>query len=270
MKSKNAKFLACDRRVLLQFPLFNSIPSAIRYFLLFTFSFLLINSCKSDKENLAVTGANEYFPLQTGKYLTYQTDSLVWISFGTRDTTISYQVKYEVDALITDNNGKPAYRVFRYIRKNATQSWLPQGTCMAMNTGNNIEWVENNMRFIKLTTPVEEGKSWKGNSYIDTYSANSDLHYMDNWDFTYQMVGSTYNTGTLNFDNTLTVQQRDEVVGLPDNPDSYSEINFSQEKYALGIGLIYRQFNHKEYQPNNGGYVAEGSYGITMRLIDYN
>jgi hypothetical protein len=194
----------------------------------------------------------------------------VWISFGTRDTTISYQVKYEVDALITDNNGKPAYRVFRYIRKNATQSWLPQGTCMAMNTGNNIEWVENNMRFIKLTTPVEEGKSWKGNSYIDTYSANSDLHYMDNWDFTYQMVGSTYNTGTLNFDNTLTVQQRDEVVGLPDNPDSYSEINFSQEKYALGIGLIYRQFNHKEYQPNNGGYVAEGSYGITMRLIDYN
>jgi hypothetical protein len=68
----------------------------------------------------------------------------------------------------------------------------------------------------------------------------------------------------------VSILQRDEIIGLPDQPDSYSEINFSKEIYAKDIGLVYRKFNHKEYQPNNGGYVAEGSYGITLTMIDHN
>ena len=195
---------------------------------------------------------------------------MVWISFGTRDTTISYQVKYEVDSLIKDNNGRDAYRIFRYIRKNAQQSWVPQGSCMALNTGNTLEFTENNLRYIKLAAPIENGFSWKGNTYIDTYSANSDLHYMDNWDYTFANIGSSESIGTNMLNDLITVNQRDELVGLPDNPDSYSEINFSQEKFAKGIGLVYKKFNHKEYQPNNGGYVADGSYGITLTMIDHN
>ncbi len=239
-------------------------------FLLFAFHFLIFTSCKSDKENLSLKNISDYYPLQTGKYITYQLDSLVWISFGTRDTTISYQVKYEVDSLIKDNIGRNAYRIFRYIRKNDQQSWTPQGSCLVLNTGNTLEYAENNFRYIKLAAPIENGFSWKGNAYIDTYSANSDLHYMDNWDYMYANAGSSETIGNNTFDNVITVNQRDEVVGLPDNPDAYSEVNFSQEKYAKGIGLVYRKFNHKEYQPNNGGYVADGSYGITLSIIDHN
>ena len=51
---------------------------------------------------------------------------------------------------------------------------------------------------------------------------------------------------------------------------SIYQINYAQEKYALGIGMVYKTFLHKEYQPNNGGYVADGSYGVTYTMIEHN
>ncbi|MEY4702874.1 MAG: hypothetical protein RIR96_771 [Bacteroidota bacterium] len=213
---------------------------------------------------------NEFYPMQTGKYIIYQLDSLVYVAFGTRDTTIRYQVKYETDSLIQDNLGRSAYRVFRFIRKNENENWTPDATFMSIATNNQVEFVENNLRFIKLKSPIVNGFSWKGNSFIDTYSANSPVRYLDNWDYTYESVGESQLVGSNTIENCISILQRDEVIGLPDQPDSYSEINYSKEVYAKGIGLVYKKFNHKEYQPNNGGYVAEGSYGITLTMLDHN
>ena len=213
---------------------------------------------------------NEFYPMQTGKYIIYQLDSLVYVAFGTRDTTIRYQVKYETDSLIQDNLGRSAYRVFRFIRKNENENWTPDATFMSIATNNQVEFVENNLRFIKLKAPIVNGFSWKGNSFIDTYSANSPVRYLDNWDYTYESVGESQLIGSNTIENCISILQRDEVIGLPDQPDSYSEINYSKEVYAKGIGLVYKKFNHKEYQPNNGGYVAEGSYGITLTMLDHN
>jgi hypothetical protein len=213
---------------------------------------------------------SEYHPLETGKYIVYQLDSLVYLAFGTRDTVISYQVKYETDSLIQDNLGRPAYRIFRYIRKNETQSWRPDASFMAIQTNKQLEFVENNMRFIKLQSPIELNHSWKGNSFIDTYSTNSLVRYLDNWDYQYIAVDQPEMIGSFNLDKCLTVLQRDEVIGIPNQPDSYSEINFSKEIFARGLGMVYKKFYHMEYQPNNGGYVADGSYGITLTMIDHN
>lgn len=242
------------------------IIKLVFYFLLFTF---YLSSCKKT-ESYNSPSIADYNPLQTGKYITYQLDSLVYLAFGTRDTTISYQVKYLTDSLITDNLGRPAYRIFRFIRKNENQSWTSDATFMAINTGNNLEFIENNLRYIKLQLPIKNGFSWKGNSYIDTYSAFSTLRYLDNWDYTFDNVNGPDVVGTFSFDSTLTVKQRDEVIGLPDEPLSYSEKNISYEKYAKGIGMVSRIFFHSEYQPNNGGYFAEGSYGVTYTMIDHN
>ncbi|MEI2748363.1 MAG: hypothetical protein V9E88_06370 [Ferruginibacter sp.] len=243
-----------------------------KYFPLFFGVVLLlaVNSCKKSTETLQTATLNDYYPLEVGKYITYQLDSLVYLSFGTRDTTISYQVKYETDAAITDNLGRPAYRIIRYIRKSDSNPWAPDATFMAVNSNNNFEFVENNLRFIKLNLPIRDANSWKGNSFIDTYSSNSLLQYMDDWDYTYSNVGAADAIGTFSFDNTITVDQRDEIIGNPDDVTSYSEINFAQEKYAKGIGLVYRKFFHSEFQPGNGGYFAEGSYGVTYTIIDHN
>lgn len=227
-------------------------------------------SCKKSSETFKTATLDDYMPLETGKYITYQLDSLIYLAFGTRDTTISYQVKYQVDSLITDNLGRPAYRIFRYIRKTPANAWAPDGTVMAVNATNSRELIENNLRYIKLTLPVKDGHSWKGNSYIDTYSSNSLLQYLNDWDYTYSNVALPDNIGTYSLDNTVTIDQRDEVIGNPGDPSGYSEINFGQEKYALGIGLVYRKFFHSEFQPGSGGYFADGSYGVTYTMIDHN
>ena len=240
-------------------------------FLLATILCAALDSCKKENDQFSTIAISDYQPLQTGKYVTYRLDSLVYLSFGTRDTTISYEAKFEVDSMITDNLNRPAYRIFRYLRKESTDPWTPSGTYMAINTGNSLEFVENNLRFIKLLAPVRDGVTWKGNSFIDTYSINSELKYMNDWDYTYASVEQPATVGSYNLDKTITIQQRDEVIGDPDFLSSYTEINFSEEKYAKGIGLVYKKFFHAEFQGDPApGYFADGSYGITLTMIDHN
>jgi hypothetical protein len=232
---------------------------------------VFLSSCNKDPEELDLTDVQEYNPLQVGKYVTYNLDSTVFINFGTKDTIIKYQVKHQVDGTLTDNLGRPAYRITRYIRKTTANPWVPDNTFMAVATDFTIEFVENNMRFLKLKGPVRDGFTWKGNSYIDTYSLNSNVKYLDNWDYTYENVNSSQTVGTFQLDSTLDVSQRDEIIGNPADPNSYSEINFGAEKYAKGIGLVYRNFLHVEYQPptpGRGGYRI--GYGVKMTMIDHN
>jgi hypothetical protein len=230
---------------------------------------VVVTSCKKSTEELTYPSISDYAPLEVGKYVTYAMDSLVYINFGGSLVTRSYEVKYMVDAQIIDNLNRPAYRVLRFIRINDTQPWVSDATFEAVNTGTSFEFVENNERYIKLKSPIRNGFSWKGNSFIDTYSLNSPKRYLDDWDYIYDSVDAPLTLGTFNLEKTLKVDQRDEIVGNPDDPGSYSEINYSMEKYARGIGMVYRRFFHNEYQPG-GGFFADGSYGVTYTMIDHN
>lgn len=234
-------------------------------------SSVIFSACNKDAEVLDLPTINDYHPLQVGKYVTYNLDSTVFINFGTKDTIIKYQVKHQVDGTLTDNLGRPAYRVTRYIRKTAANPWVPDNTFMAVPTDFAMEFIENNMRFLKLKGPIRDAFSWKGNSFIDTYSLNSNVKYLDDWDYVYEDVNISQVIGTFTLDSTLNVSQRDEIIGNPNDPNSYSEINFGAEKYAKGIGLVYRNFLHVEYQPptpGRGGYRL--GYGVKMTMIDHN
>ena len=147
----------------------------------------------------------------------------------------------------------------------------PDNTFMAIPTDFAFEFVENNNRFLKLKGPVRDGLSWKGNSYIDTYSINSTVKYLADWDYTYENVNQPMTLGTFRLDSTLQINERNETIGNVSDPNSYSEINFGQENYAKGIGLIYRNFLHIEYQPptpGRGGYRI--GYGVKLTMIDHN
>jgi len=232
---------------------------------------LIFNACNKSTDVLAVATVQDYAPQVVGKYITYNLDSTIFINFGTKDTVMKYQVKHVVDGLITDNLGRPAYRIIRYIRRTAANPWSPDNTFMAVPTEFGLEFIENNMRFLKLKGPVRDAYTWKGNSYIDTYSLNSNVKYLDDWDYTYDSVGLRKTVGTFTLDSTLKVEQRDEIIGNPNDPNSYSEINFGAENYAKGIGMVYRNFLHVEYQPptpGRGGYRL--GYGVKMTMIDHN
>ena len=229
----------------------------------------VIVSCNKSSDVLEVGTVKEYSPFTVGKYISYNLDSTVFINFGTKDTVVKYQVKLVVDAQITDNLGRPAYRIIRYIRKTAANPWNSDNTFMAVPSDFSIEFVENNMRFLKLKGPVRDAYTWKGNSYIDTYSLNSNVKYLDDWNYTYDSVNVPKTIGTFMLDSTIHVAQRDEVIGNPSDPNSYSERNFSSENYAKGLGLVYRNFLHIEYQPARPGVGAyRVGYGVKMTMID--
>ncbi len=229
---------------------------------------LFFTACNKENENFQTAQIETYAPLQAGKFITYRLDSLVFISFGSTAATHSYEVKYLVDAQITDNLGRQAWRIFRYIKPVGTGNFSPDATFTAINTGTTLEFIENNLRYIKLVQPITEGVTWKGNSFIDTYSINSDFKYLDDWDYTYVDVHQPKTIGSFKFDSTITVKQRDDSLGLPLLPQTqYAEKNLGKEIYAAHVGMVYRNFVHYEFQRVSNTYTG---YGVTYTIIDHN
>ncbi|MBL0357432.1 MAG: hypothetical protein IPP72_11350 [Chitinophagaceae bacterium] len=234
---------------------------------------LFFSACKKETEELKTAAISEYVPLQVGKYITYQLDSFRYLPFSTQGITITYQVKFLVDAEITDNLGRPAYRIVRHIRLTEAEPWVPDNTFSAVNTGTGFEFIDNNLRFLKLKEPVKNGYTWKGNSFINTSSQYSDFRFLDGWDYAYDSLDAPLTLGAINLDSTVKIAQRDEIIGNPDDPGSYSEQNYGVEYYAKGIGLVYKRFFHSEYQPptsGGSGYYSDASKGFTLTMIDHN
>jgi hypothetical protein len=235
---------------------------------------LIIASCKKTTATFQTEPLTDYWQLASGKYITYRLDSTVFVNFGTQSVVNSYLAKDVVDTTITDNLGRPSWRVIRTLNDTTgSGDWAPNETYMVTPTKQDVEVVENNMRYIKMVSPITNGYSWSGNSYIDVTSDTFNVvNYLQGWNYTYDSVGMPFNTIFGTVANTVTVQQRNEVIGDPTDPTVYSEINYSEEVYGKGIGLIYKNFYHAEFQPPNGG-TSVGSwsgYGLKLNMVDHN
>ncbi|GAC1585235.1 MAG: hypothetical protein NVS3B19_02480 [Ginsengibacter sp.] len=214
-----------------------------------------------------------YFPTTSGHFINYDLDSTIYINFGQKDTVIHYQVQDRTYSSLTDNLGRKSYSVIRYLRKTTTDDWKPDNTYYITPTENGVELVENNMRFQILKLPIINGFSWKGNSYIDTYSLNSDYKYLDDWDYVYDSVDVPLKLGSIVIDSSIKVLQRDEFLGQDPKLATtlFAEKNYSMEKYGKNIGLIYKEFIHWEYQgiqPGRPSYFI--GYGIKLTMTGHN
>lgn len=246
-----------------------------KYFVGSLFLFLMLASCKKETETFQTASVSDYFPLQVGKYITYNLDSTVFTNFGQTQTVVHYQAQDKVDAQITDNLGRPSYRIVRYIRKNETQPWVASNTFLVTLTENSVEYNENNLRFIKLRLPVVQDFSWKGNSYLPTnpYLSYdfSDADFMNGWDYIYDSIGVPLTINTVTTDSTLKVAQIDYTNNDPlSQPDGYAERTYSVEKYGKGIGLIYKEFLHWEYQPPASASPGYSGFGVKLSITGHN
>lgn len=230
-------------------------------------------ACKKESEQLQITPISDYAPLAVGKYVTYNLDSLVYLNFGATQAHHFYEVKYLTADSLKDLLGRKAFRIVRYIRTLPNGIFTPDNTFVAVNTGTNFEFTENNLRYLKLTLPIINDRKWKGNSAIDVTSVGSDLQYLADWDYTYAEVNQPKKVGTFNLANTITVKEIDESVNLPvipagqPNQTNIASRDYSQEIYAKDIGLVQRDFIHFEYQLAFPGYIG---YGVKMVMVDHN
>lgn len=247
-------------------------------------SLFALFSC-NEKEEFTTEALSDYIPLSQGKYITYRLDSMVFTSFGRVTEFHKYQVKHVIDAKITDNLGRPSYRVFKYLKDSvntsswtAAQPWTNAGSYFITTLDNQVELIEDNLRIIKLHLPIKENYTWKGNSYLsaDPYTPKFNFSNDDNiatWDFTYKSSLPVFSYRGINYSNVYTVEQTDETFNVPITiPTSYASKSRSVERYSKNTGLIYREYVLWEYQPNTGGSGGpyKTGFGVTMWMIDHN
>lgn len=230
---------------------------------------IILFSCKKENENLNIISINQAYPLAVGKTFLYRLDSTVPINFGASLDTHSYLAKDSIESSFIDATGKTSFRIYRYITDTLkTLPWQFSATHVATINGNTIEYLENNLRFIKLADPISYNTSWKGNSYINTQQPFG-LYYLDDWNYHYININEPFTTLKQKFDTTYTVLQNDEQTPATFNNLVLNEKKLGKEVYAKGIGLIYKEFMFYIWQTTPKPGFQDDSYGIKLNLIDY-
>lgn len=225
-------------------------------------------SCrKPDDVKTDLGPTNEYFPLEIGKYVVYDVDSTIWDDTLCVKRFYRYQIKYTVADTFTDVQNRLSYRIVTSIRQKPEDLWENQEVMYATNTGAVLEQVYNELRFIKLTFPIVEGYTWKGNTHIN--NGDTAKGYFFDWNYVYRNVGDPYNTGDVIYDNTITVDERDEQINDPEVlPDEFASRTFSKEVYASGVGMVYREYIRWTYDPATTK--CRKGTGVIMNAVDHN
>ncbi|HMK25263.1 MAG TPA: hypothetical protein VK483_04470 [Chitinophagaceae bacterium] len=254
-------------------------PQSLTRFSLLAVIIFALFSC-NEKEEYNTDKLSDYIVLTPGKYITYRIDSMVFTNFGRTTEIHRYQVKHVIDAQVPDNLGRPSYRVYVYIRDSAgLQPWQPAGnTYFITPLADQMELIENNLRFIKMHLPIKDAFSWRGNTYLPTdpygsvYNFSNDNDMVD-WDFHYDGNPSSFSYRGMNYADVLTVEEADNSFNIPITPSaSYAARSRAVEKYSKNIGLVYREYELWEYQQNTGNPAGpyKIGFGITMWMIDHN
>jgi hypothetical protein len=171
----------------------------------------------------------DFYPTTSGKFIIYDVDSIVYTALPKDTLVFKYRIKEKLADSFTDNQGKPAIRLERYIKLyNPAKSydsipWELKDVWMVNADQKSVQVVEENVRYTKLIFPVQEKASWNGNS-------NNTLGERM---YTYDYIDRNETINKNAFEDVLLVKQLEYRTLI-----SYQ--NYS-EKYAKGHGLVYRQ-----------------------------
>lgn len=186
-------------------------------------------SCKKKKEPVKQDLGEAYYPPTVGRYVVYNVDSTVYDELFFKPTYSKYQIKEKIEEEFTDNQGRPALKLIRYIKKfdsvipYSAMPWTIKDVWQVNVTSKNVEIVEENIRFVKLIFPVKENGTWNGNV----------TNTMDEWQYKYSYMNNTETIGGINFEKVALVTQKDF-------PTLISR-QYYVEKYAKDVGLVYRE-----------------------------
>ncbi len=193
-------------------------------FLTVTCLMLIIFSCKKDSV-LSPDMGYDYFPVNTGHWVSYNVDSVVDDALAGIHDSSNYQIKEYFESDFVDNSGRNAKRIERYFRYNDTLNWTIKDVWYANLTASTAEKVEENIRYIKLAFPVREDKTWNGDAY-NIYNEDTTYKYAD--------VDMPYTVNNMTFDSTVTVIQEEYYEDL-------IKKYYKVEVYARHVGLIYKK-----------------------------
>ena len=205
---------------------------------------------------------NNYYPTSIGFWIDYQVDSTRYVKSNLDPAPIITKSTAYFRELIDDTllgfDTPYQYKVIVFTRKSLSEPWIFLRNNSIQPLSNRMTKNENNLRFIKLHSPVNSGISWKGNQYIDTTIKQD---YGD-WNYKYIDLFQSKTIDGFQFDSTITVLQ-------------YLDSNVIEkthffEVYAKGIGMIFSERNKLEKQNvSNFWDMPENGYSIVTKVIDW-
>ena len=216
-----------------------------------------LSSCQDDE---IIPGRqndyNGYFPLSAGYWIEYNADSIVHLDIDdpyNLDTAVriyTFQIREEMDSTFIDAEGKPAWRVSRYRRPDSGYPWTFMNLWIAGMNSTSAQRVEDNIRFIKLSFPLDPRTTWNGNAY-NSYPVE---------DYAYEDIHYPGTVNSLDFDSTITIIQNDFI-------SSINRID-KKEIYAKNVGMVYKVLDslNTVNLPNGSTVILNGTeYKLEIR-----
>ena len=108
----------------------------------------------------AYANATDYYPLQAGRVWFYRLDSTTIPPFGTSLIVHSYHLKDSVGISFLDNDGQNIVANLSFYNRYVGRKSVAKYFYLLCNSNtNDVEVVDdNNLRFIKLISPVSDRK----------------------------------------------------------------------------------------------------------------
>lgn len=191
-------------------------------------SFIGILSCNpSDDAKPAETG-KDYFPFRKGLYHVYDVVETEYIL--STPETVEYELKTHVVDSFLNLDGKLTYVIYRSKRGDGETEWTYIDTWSGVIDTREVIVNEENISFVKLKLPLDQGTEWNGN----IYNTGEEDEYL------IEEINTPYTFNGKNFDECITINQND-------NEDYIVFLDQRKEIYAKEIGLIYKETTQLSY-----------------------
>ena len=244
-------------------------------FILLSFTISLLISCgKNETETLPKLG-KEYYPLQIGKAVTYEVDSIIYdpISNGVvKIDTFKWQVRELLVDTFRDKSNVLNYTIERSLRAKGVQNWQIESVLSAALTQDHALRTENNILYIKFPTTFGVKTNWDGNVYVDPsvkmIIAGETLEFFSKkWVYQVESYGKSEKIGDKTYEDVLTITAQSDAKILTDK-------RYTLEKYAKGFGLIYREQKILDTQKLDANIAwekkAEKGFILIQKAVSFN
>ena len=255
----------------------------MRSLLILGLALFVISACdKRETENFDTNVEEQYgyFPLQSGAWIEYQVDSIVY-DYGqnnqiVQDSTTTF-VREEIQESFIDLEGKTAYKIQRYERTSEQNDWESKAIWVAQRTENQAIRTEDNQRFLRLVFPFDKRSEWDGLVYMNAEQsvqiAGELIAPYSNWEFEVDSLDLAGMIGSFNFDSLLYITEADD--------NNIIERRYVRSIYAKNVGLVEReewildsQYCNQEPVPTDcetrpWELKAETGYILRQTVIDY-
>lgn len=220
----------------------NLMLRKIKYLLLSLCAITL--SCNTIEKPLAKIGPS-YYPLEIGKYISYQVTEYSHDAFREKTDTTTFWQKETLEDTFTDISGTVVYKMAISISKDFGKSWRFDSYAIVEKDSNFAIRTENNTRKTLLAFPFSALKTW-------------DVNALNNQDMQLASVKNLEKSVTTRLGRQFA---KSVQVDLGNQVDPILT-NVENEVYVEGVGLVERTYSYIETQP--GKYKSGIEYTKTI------